>query len=83
MDYPIYIDAISMEQSIFYFNGLSVKSAIKWWISVPEDIFYLSKQGRPWWNVALSSISSGSSLFAKVPIYRYPEWKGLMLLHLV
>ena len=32
------------------------------------DCIYLSKQGRPWWNTALCGISSGSSLFARVPI---------------
>ena len=33
-----------------------------------EDWFGLSKQCIPWWNAALCSISSGSSLFAKVPV---------------
>ena len=31
--------------------------------------FNLSKQCRPWWNAASCCISSGSSLFAKVPIH--------------
>ena len=36
----------------------------------PRRFFYLGKQCRHWWNAALSS---GSSLFANVPVYRYPE----------
>ena len=38
---------------------------------------------RLWWKAFLCDISSGSSLFAKVPFYRYPEWKGLMDIHLM
>ena len=74
-----YIYTISMEKSILYFKGLPVKISIKWCISVPEDYFYLSKQCRPWWNATLSGISSGFSLFAKAPVYPYPEWKGLFV----
>ena len=69
MDYPIHIDTFSMELTILYFKGLPVKISIKWWTSVLEDWFVLGKQYRPWWNVPLWGISSGSSLFAKVPVY--------------
>ena len=43
-----------------------------------KDCFYPSKQCRPRWNTALSGISPGSTLFAKVPVYWYPEGRGLM-----
>ena len=33
-------------------------------------------------NVALCSISSERTLFAKVPVYWYTEWKGLMIFFL-
>ena len=36
-DYPIHIDTISMELSIFYSKGLPVKISIKRCISVNED----------------------------------------------
>ena len=77
MDYPIHIDTISMELSILYFKGSHVKISIKCCMSVPEDCFYLGKQCRPGSNATFCSISSGSSLFAKVTIYGYPERKGL------
>ena len=73
MDYPIYINTISMVLPIF--KGVIGQKLIKWFTSVPEDCFYLSKQIRPWWNATLCGISSGSSLFAKVPVYWHPEWK--------
>ena len=37
-------------------------------ILLSEDLFYLYKQCRPWWNAALCCISSGSSLFEKVHV---------------
>ena len=72
MDYPIHIFRISMKLSILYFKGLSANFSIKWCFSVPEDCFYLSRpvlwgissgMRRRWWG----GVSSGSSLFAKVP----------------
>ena len=39
----------------------------------PWRLFNLNKQRRPWANATLWSITFGSSLFAKVPVYRYPE----------
>ena len=42
MGYPMHIDTISMELSIWYFKGLSVKLSIKWHISVP--VLFLSHQ---------------------------------------
>ena len=35
----------------------------------PKILFYFNKQCRPWWNAALCGISSGSSLFLKVPVW--------------
>ena len=77
MKIPIHIDTIRMELSILYFEGWQVEISKLWYISVPEVCFYLDNQSRPWWNAALCGISSGSSLFAKVPVDPYPEWKGL------
>ena len=45
--------------------------------SFSEDRFYHSKHCRPRWNAALCSISSGSSLFAKVHVLRCLDFKGL------
>ena len=38
----------------------------KYCIILSEDLFYLYKQCRPWWNAAWCGNSSGSSLFVKV-----------------
>ena len=70
MDYIMNNDTIRIELSILHFKALPVKISITWYI----DWFNLCKQCRPWWNAALCGISSGSSLFAKYPVYRYPEW---------
>ena len=43
--------------------------------------FYLSKQTvQTLMKYHIRSIWSGFSQFAKVPVYRYPEWKGLIML---
>ena len=47
MDYTILIDTIRMELSILYFKGLSVKSSIKWCISVHEDWFISANSADP------------------------------------
>ena len=47
IDYPIHIDTISVEFSMLYFKGLSVKISVKRCILVPEDDFSLCKQCRP------------------------------------
>ena len=64
-----------MEESISYFKGLLVKISIKWCISVPEDCFILANSAYPDEMPPLP----GSSLFAKVHVPWYPEWKGLMM----
>ena len=74
MDFPIHIDTISMEESILYFKGLSVKISMKWCTSIPEDYFYHEQTVQ---TLTKCRSSSGSSLFAQVPVYRYLEWKGL------
>ena len=48
MDYLFHIDTISVELSIFYFKGLSVK----WCISFPYESSYLSKQCGHWYKAA-------------------------------
>ena len=76
MDLPIHIDTISMGLPIVHFKGLQIEISKLWCFSVPGGCSDISKQGRPWWNAALCCISSGSSLFAKVPIQGFPECKG-------
>ena len=62
MDYPIQIDTISMELSILYFKRLMpIKISIKC-NSVLEDCFNLANSADP-----------VLALFAKVPVYQYPE----------
>ena len=69
MDCPIHIDTTSMDLFILYFKESLVKiSKFDTYTSVPEESFYLSKQFRHWSNAALCVFSSGSSLFAKVPV---------------
>ena len=51
-------------------------------VEFPEDSLILPWQTvEPWWNAALCGIASGPSLLAKVSVYRYPEWKGLIKLN--
>ena len=66
------VDKINMELPILYFKGLSVKTSIKLCFSVPEDYFYLANSVDPD-KMLLCYISFGSSLFAKEPVYYYPE----------
>ena len=47
MDYPIYIDTISMDLSILYLKGTQVKISKIKYISVPEDCFILANIGDP------------------------------------
>ena len=65
MDYPLPVDTISMKLSICVLRGHKSK-----FLSVPEDCFYLiGKSADPdEMPPYLCSISSGSSLFAKVPV---------------
>ena len=57
-------------------KGHSINFPKKYCISFPEDKFCHSKQCRPL-NDTLSGISSGSSLFSKVPILGVSCLKGL------
>ena len=68
----IHIDTIGMDELI--------KISVKWCISVHKDCFYISKWCRPWWNAALCSISSGCSLFVKVPGHQYPKMKRVNIM---
>ena len=47
MDFPIYIDTISMELPIVHFKGLQVEYSKLLCICVREDCFNLGKQCRP------------------------------------
>ena len=47
MDFPRYVDRISMELPILYFKGSQVNISKLWCISVPEDCFDISKQCMP------------------------------------
>ena len=57
---PLHFETISMGLPIVYFKGSKVEFSTLLCNHVPEDCFNLSLQCRP------CSISSGSSLFAKV-----------------
>ena len=57
--------------------GITGYTFQKYWISISEDWFCPSKQCRPWWNAAYSCISSGSSLFVRVPVKGFLVHKGL------
>ena len=59
LPFVIKIFDLSIFESPFYIGSMYFCS----W-----RLFYLSKQCRPWWNAALCSISSGSLLFATVPV---------------
>ena len=77
MDFPIRIDTTSMGLPIVHFKVSRVEFS-KWrCISVLEGCFNLSKQCRPRCNAALYCISSGSSLYAKVPAMGFPVNKRL------
>ena len=68
MDYPIHIDMISMDLSIWYFKGLPVKNFYKMMYFLPlKIIFILANSANP------GEMMPGSSQFAKVPVYWYPE----------
>ena len=56
------VDRIGMELPIWYLKGSQVEVSKFWCIYVMNISFYPSKQCRPWWNAAVSGISSGSSL---------------------
>ena len=82
MNYPLYIDTIRMELSNMYFKGFIVKISIKRCISVSEDFFIFANSADPdvmllyailAKSADLCSILSWSSLFAKEPVYWYPE----------
>ena len=57
------------------FLTLLVKLSINPVFLFPKIVFILENSARPWWNAVLCSISSGSSLFAKVSVHCYLECK--------
>ena len=71
----------------FYaFYGLFLRSryrmGIFWGVAKISNIFFGCLNSwyiLGWTVVAFCGISSRSSLFAKVPVFRYPEWNGLMV----
>ena len=68
MEFPIKFDTVKSGWSIVYIEGSQVIISEKYCISFSEDWFCLGKQCRPWWNATICGISSGSSLFSKIPI---------------
>ena len=62
------VDTISMELSILYFKGFPVKVSLKNYCSYIKIDFILANSAGPDEMPPLSGISSGSSLFAKVPV---------------
>ena len=69
MDYPIHIDTISMELSILYFKGLSVKISKNYAFLSLKIVFILANSA----DHDEMPHKSGSTLFAKVAVYQYPE----------
>ena len=61
----ITLDTISMGLSILYFKGSQVESSKLWCISVPESCFIILANSV---DPDIMCISSGSSLFAKLPL---------------
>ena len=55
---PLYTNGLFL---LVWYNKLRIVHCLK-------VFFYHNKHSRPWWNGALCGISSGSSLFVKVPI---------------
>ena len=74
----LYFKWSQVEYPFCIFKGSQVEISKLWCISVLITWFYLHKQCRPWWNAPLWGISSGSLLLAKVPVYQYTDWKGVM-----
>ena len=69
MDVPIHIDTISMGLFILYFKFLNYDV----FLSLKIDLI-LANSANP------DKISSGSSMFAKVPVLGFPVNKGLKTL---
>ena len=69
MAFPMHVDRISLELPILYFKGSHVEIFKLCCISVMKICFYLYKQCRH----ASCCISSGSSLFVKAYVCRYPS----------
>ena len=68
IDFPIYIYMIRKDLYILCFKRSQVEISKFWYVSVPEDCLHFSKQSRPSYDAW--GISSESSLFAKVPVYK-------------
>ena len=65
---PFLVDTISMELSIVYCS-VHRYSFLNYGVFLTvKACFNLNKQCRTWWNAAECCISSGSSLFAEVPV---------------
>ena len=69
MDFPIHIDTVSMDLSILYFKWSHVKILLYFSLNI---VFILTISADPN-EMPQRGISSGSSLFAKVPVNWYPE----------
>ena len=86
---PLYTDVffrlihetINLAWLIVYIEGSRVIISNKNLISFSEVRSSLRNLCRPWWNATLWGISSGSSLFAKVPTYTkgytYRNWRAV------
>ena len=68
MDYPIHIDMISMDLSIWYFKRLPVKNVYKMMYFLSLKIIFILAN-----SADLGKMLPGSRQFAKVSVYWYPE----------
>ena len=83
MEFPIKFDTVKPGWFIILNWGITSYNFTNKLCSFSEDWLYLSKQCWPWWNATSSGISSGSSLFAEVPIWGFPVLKGLKQLSIL
>ena len=64
----IEFDSIGVELSILYFTGLPVKISLTWYISIPEDCFYLADpDGTPYAAFHLGLYYLPKYLFRAIP----------------
>ena len=76
MDLPKHIDTKVWDSQFCVLRGHSSKFLNNDKFMPLKIVYILANSVAPGENAALCSISSGSSLFAKVTVYQYPNGKG-------
>ena len=77
MNSSIYFDTMSLGVFTIHIKGgtFRIYKLRCTCMSRPKILFF-SKQCSPGWNAVICGISTGSSLFTKVPVYGCPVYKG-------